>query len=168
MLLRTGKTINHSDTYYNTVKIRCSIIYPLKTVKKYQMELIREMLLSLDGGITESTVNNVLEIVLLAPEFIANYPKFRNICIERVTEILEYLPYSSKIKPKYRKIYKDYFEWLKNRSDYEEYPEVIMKRIQERTKIIRSELIEKLYYPDRYDKMVRKYGEVWADVHLPC
>jgi len=125
MLLRSGKTIshsnttaNHSDTYYDTVKIRCSIEYPLKTVQNYQKDLIREMLLTLDGGVTCSTVNNVLQIILLAPELIANYPKFRNVCIDRVTEILEYVPYRNSIKPEYRKIYKDYFEWLKNRSDY--------------------------------------------------
>ena len=125
MLLRSGKITDHSskttddsDGYYDTLKIRCSIIYPLKTVKKYQMDLIREMLLSLDGGVTCSSANNILQIVLLAPELIANYPKFRNVCIDRVTEILEHIPYSSIIEAKYRKIYKEYFEWLKNRSDY--------------------------------------------------
>ena len=125
MLLRSGKitgdsnkTTDHSGAYYNTLKIRCSVEYPLKTVQNYQRDLIKEMLLTLDGGITCSTVNNVLQIILLAPELIATHPKFRNVCIDRVTEILEYVPYSGIIKPEYRKIYKDYFEWLKNRSDY--------------------------------------------------
>ena len=31
----------------------------------------------------------------------------------------------------------------------------------------RNELLETLYHPDRYERMVATYGEVWADIHLP-
>ena len=34
-------------------------------------------------------------------------------------------------------------------------------------KQFKRELIEALYHPDRYEKMVKTYGEVWADIHLP-
>ena len=34
-------------------------------------------------------------------------------------------------------------------------------------KNFRTELIEKLYHPDRYERMVNNYGEIWADIHLP-
>lgn len=30
-----------------------------------------------------------------------------------------------------------------------------------------KELIMELYNQDRYDRMVSKYGEIWADIHLP-
>ena len=29
-------------------------------------------------------------------------------------------------------------------------------------------IIEKLYHPDRMERMVAKYGEIWADIHMPC
>lgn len=34
-------------------------------------------------------------------------------------------------------------------------------------KNFKRELIEALYHPERYEKMVKIYGEVWADIHLP-
>ena len=45
-----------------------------------------------------------------------------------------------------------------------------MRRIRlfVRHKNIRQELIEALYHPDRLERMVASYGEVWADEHLPC
>ena len=39
--------------------------------------------------------------------------------------------------------------------------DVIFKRLK-------VELIQILYHPDRYERMVASYGEVWADIHLPC
>jgi hypothetical protein len=69
-------------------------------------------------------------------------------------------------------ILQQYFDWLKERDDYVESPEdkivrIEKERIMDRSKIVRSELIETLYHPDRYEKMVASYGEVWADIHLP-
>jgi hypothetical protein len=29
-------------------------------------------------------------------------------------------------------------------------------------------IIEKLYHPDRVERMTKVYGEIWADIHLPC
>ena len=33
-------------------------------------------------------------------------------------------------------------------------------------KNFKQELIEAVYHPDRYRKMIEEYGEVWAEIHF--
>jgi len=154
------------DLLYETIKARAFTIYPLGEVKKKQIKLIRIMLDNTNNGVNEDNVNSLLKKVLQVPELIASHPRFRQIVILRVNEIINHEAFKGVIFNDIYRASNEYFEWLKLRSDYEEDPEVIMKRVKARISMIQPELIEKLYHPDRYERMVESYGEVWADIHF--
>jgi hypothetical protein len=163
MKLRSGKIF----ISYNTIKERCSNVIPLKNVQKEQIAALRKMLNSINGTVTTSDANKVLYTIMNVPEVLAYHATFRETTLERVHQILAHDPFKDIVVPEYRKIYREYFNWLKIRSDYNDSPSEIMTRVQSRTNALQGELIEKLYHPDRYEKMVSSYGEVWADIHLP-
>jgi hypothetical protein len=165
MLLRSGKSLNYNEEYEN-IKTRCFTIYPLKTVKKEQVTIMRTMLNSTNNGVNKDNVNHILKTVLTVPELIANYPTFRRVVILRLNEILNHGHFLNIIDKSLFRASSEYFEWLKLRSDYEEDPLIIMELAKARTNIIKEELIEKLYHPDRYEHMIAIYGEIWADIHF--
>ena len=116
-------------------------------------------------------INEYLRLVIETPTLLSTDRGIRWWIHQRVSYLMKYHNYliDEDIEP----ILQQYFDWLKERDDYVESPEEKEVRIERerntaRTKIICEELIETLYHPDRYEKMVASYGEIWADVHLPC
>jgi hypothetical protein len=80
--------------------------------------------------------------------------------------------HSDVIDQEVKEVLQQYFDWLKERDDYNESPEeeeerIVKERIISRAKAVKQELIETLYHPDRCEKMYAIYGEVWADIHMP-
>ena len=168
MKLRSGKAITEMANY-KTIKDRCSIVYPLEKVQSIQIRLLINKLSSWNHRILSKDVNELLLTIMQdIPELVANHVKLRNTIQKRTNEILDNLYYKDTISNDILKAINEYFEWLKLRSDYEEEPEIIMNRVKGRTREFNQELIEVLYHPDRYERMVKKFGEVWADEHLPC
>jgi len=165
MQLRSGKTLIYNEEY-QSIKARCLTVHPLKTVKQEQMKRMTTMLEGVNNGVNEDNVNYILKTVVTVPELIANYPKFRRVVILRLNEILNHESFISIIDGDLYKASNKYFTWLKLRSDYEEDPLIIMELAKARTNIIKQELIQKLYHPDRYEHMVATYGEIWADIHF--
>jgi hypothetical protein len=113
-------------------------------------------------------INEYLRMVIEIPTLLSTNRDLRWWIYQRVSYLMKYDNYliDEDIEP----ILAQYFDWLKERDDYVESADDIEERIQRissRNKIIRPELIETLYHPDRYEKMVASYGEVWADIHLP-
>jgi hypothetical protein len=124
--------------------------------------------------ITPQQVNEYLHMVINVPTVLAKDRYVRWLLLDRTSYYIGY--HSDIIDQEVKEVLEQYFDWLKERDDYDESPEekemrIEKERIMARCKIIskelRSELIETLYHPDRYMKMVASYGEVWADVHLP-
>jgi hypothetical protein len=64
-----------------------------------------------------------------------------------------------------------YEDWLSDQRDAEEREQWLYHLFQIQNyvwhKNLKRELIETLYHPDRYEKMTKRYGEIWADIHLP-
>ena len=115
-------------------------------------------------------INEYLRMVIETPTLLATDIGIRWWIHQRVSYLMEYNNYliDEDIEP----ILAQYFDWLKERDDYVESSEdkevrIIKERIIDRSKIVRSELIETLYHPDRCEKMYAIYGEVWADIHMP-
>ena len=165
MKLRSGKTINLSR--YDLFKKRMTTVQPFEKVKKAQCDFMSSKLRDWDNLITPMHVNDLFISLLEIPELAANHVKFRNTLKMRVNEIMEHNNFKKVLDKDIRKAIENYFQWLKMRSDYEDDPEIIMARVKVRTNMIKQELIEVLYHPDRYDRMVETYGEIWADIHLP-
>ena len=160
MNLRSGK-------YVATIQTRCAIVYPIKDVKQQQINLMSAQLNSMGDRLTKKMLNPILLTIMQIPELLSNYVRFRLIAKERVEDILKHEPFQKSIRKYIRTSATMYFEWLKKRSDYVDSPDEIMTRIQARTKSIRVELIEALYHPDRHDRFIEKYGEIWVVIHLP-
>jgi len=113
-------------------------------------------------------INEYLRMVIDTPTLLATDIGIRWWIHQRVSYLIEYHNYliDEDIEP----ILERYFDWLKERDDYVESFEeirIVKERIMDRTKLVKQELIETLYHPDRYEKMVASYGEVWADIHMP-
>ena len=150
----------------NIYKKRSMIVYPFEDVKYLQISRIRNNLMKWNQVITPKNVNQLLTIVMEVPELVSTYPSVRVMIHNRINEMLTRNYYSNVIDKDILQSVTDYFDWLKDRSDYVEEPEIISERIIARTKVIRQELIEVLYHPDRYEKMIKKYGECWGDIHF--
>jgi len=115
-------------------------------------------------------INEYLRMIIEIPTLLATDTDIRWWISQRISYLMKYHNYliDEDIEP----ILAQYFEWLKERDDYVESPEDKEVRIEKersiaRAKLIRGELIETLYHPDRYEKMYAIYGEIWADTHLP-
>ena len=160
MNLRSGK-------YVATIQARCGIIYPIEDVKKDQIKLMSAHLISIGPHLTKNKINTLLLAIMQIPELLSYYIRLRLTVKERVDAILKHEPFQKTMRKYIRTSITEYFEWLKKRSDYVDSPDEIMTRVQARTKSINVELIEALYHPDRYERFVAKYGEIWADIHLP-
>lgn len=121
-------------------------------------------------NITSETVNGYLRMVIEIPKLLSQYQGWRFESIERSSYYIKH--HSDIIDKEVKEIIEQYFDWLKEREDYVESPEdtilrIERQRISSRAKKIEVELIEKLYHPDRYERFVANYGEIWADTHLP-
>jgi hypothetical protein len=165
MLLRSGKTLFPSR--YNDLKKRATTVYPLETVKSEQCQLMKSKLNSWNNIIKPQYANELLISIINVPEIIANSLILRSVIQTRLNEIMNHQSFIKSIDKDILRAIKDYFNWLKMRPDYEDEPEVVMKRVNTRTQLIQQELFETLYHPDRYERMTAKYGEIWADIHLP-
>ena len=117
--------------------------------------------------ITVEEINEYLRMVINIPTFLSINKHVRPVIYKRVSYYMKY--HSEIINTPVRDILEQYFDWLKERDDYVESSEdkKTRKRITARAKAIKQELIETLYHPDRYQKMVASYGAVWADIHMP-
>jgi len=117
--------------------------------------------------ITVEQINEYLRMVIDIPTLLSINKHVRPVIYKRVSYYMKY--HSEIINTPVREILEQYFDWLKERDDYVESSEdkKTRKRITARANAVRQELIETLYHPDRYMKMVATYGEVWADIHMP-
>jgi hypothetical protein len=117
--------------------------------------------------ITVEEINEYLRMVINIPTLLSINKHVRPVIYKRVSYYMKY--HSEIINTPVREILEQYFDWLKERDDYVESSEdkKTRKRITARANAVRQELIETLYHPDRYMKMVASYGEVWADIHMP-
>jgi len=120
--------------------------------------------------ITVEQINEYLRMVIDIPTVLSINKVVRSMIYMRVSYYMKYHNYliDEDIEP----ILVQYFEWLKERDDYVESSEdkevrIERERIMNRAKAVKQEIIETLYHPDRYMKMVASYGEVWADIHMP-
>jgi hypothetical protein len=165
MKLRSGNVLNE-DILYKSIKQRSSIVYPLEDVKTEQVAYVQNMLDSFRNGITKSNANSVLYTMMHVPEISAYNVNFRDSVFERINMILNHTPYNRIILPEYRKIYAEYFDWLKLRSDYVESEEERKVRIISNTQRMKQEVFERLFYPDRCDRMLLAYGDNWVDTHF--
>ena len=137
----------------------------------YNQNLAGSIQLTYIHTITPEEINQYLRMFIEIPTLLARQPFWRSTIFQRSSY---YMKYRSEIIDKdVREILEQFFDWLKERNDYVESPEDKIARIEKerniaRGKQIKVELIEILYHPDRYERMVASYGEIWADVHLPC
>ena len=116
--------------------------------------------------ITTEEINEYLNMVIQIPTLLSTDKKKRSMIYKRVYYYMKY--YSEIIDTPIKEILERFFNWLKERDDYVGSSEdKSQKRIMNRAKAVKQELIETLYHPDRYMKMVASYGEVWADIHMP-
>ena len=120
--------------------------------------------------ITPEEINEYLRTVINIPTILARDIGWRWIIRDRSSY---YMNCRSKIIDKeVKEVLEQYFDWLKQRDDYVESPEDKILRIERerstaRANAVRQEIIETLYHPDRCERMMDEYGEVWADVHMP-
>lgn len=147
-------------------KERSMIVHAFDDVKYEQISKVRNSIVKWNQIITPKNVNQLFIIIMEVPELVSTYPSLRIIIRNRVNDIIKRNYYTNLVDKDILQSVTDYFEWLKDRSDYVEEPEIISERIIARTKAIRQELIEVLYHPDRYEKMIKKYGECWGDIHF--
>jgi hypothetical protein len=117
--------------------------------------------------ITVEEINEYLRMIIDIPTFLSRKKRVRPVIYNRVSYYMKY--HSEIINTPVREILEQYFDWLKERDDYvwSSEDKKTQKRIIARTKAIKQELIETLYHPDRYMRMVASYGELWADIHMP-
>jgi cyclopropane fatty-acyl-phospholipid synthase-like methyltransferase len=151
---------------YNTYKKRASIVYPLEDVEKEQVAKTWAFFNSINHHISFKNVNDLIIHIMNIPELISSNINVRTMFIDKVNKILtnKYLP--SHLNIDVVKTITDYFGWLKLRSDYVETEEERKERIVSNTQRIKQELIEKFYYPDRCDRMLLTYGDVWVHTHF--
>ena len=125
------------------------------------------ILIDLIHTITTEDINEYLNMVIEIPTLLSIDKSKRSMIYKRVSYYMKY--HSEIIDTPVKEILEQYFDWLKERDDYvwSSEDKKTRKRIIARTKAIKQELIETLYHPDRYMKMVASYGEVWADIHMP-
>ena len=133
--------------------------------------------LSVSHTIKKKVVNKYLRMVINIPTMAATDKHIRRVLLHNVSYCMTHQ--SNLIHQEVKEVLEQYFDWLKERDDYvdSELPEekkfrivkerIMKQRIIDRTKLVKQELIETLYHPDRYMKMVASYGEVWADIHMP-
>jgi hypothetical protein len=151
---------------YNTYKKRASIVYPLEDVEKEQLDKTWALLNSINHHVSFKNVNDLLIHIMNIPELISSNINLRTMFINKVNAILtnKYLP--SHLNIDVIKTITDYFGWLKLRSDYVETEEERKERIISRTRCIKQELVEAVLHPDRCDRMLLTYGDVWVDTHF--
>jgi len=150
----------------SSYKDRSMIVHPFDDVKCEQIYRLRTSIMKWNHIITPKNVNQLLTIIMEVPELVSTYPSVRIMIRNRVNDIIKRNYYTNLVDKDILQSITDYFEWLKQRSDYVEEPEIIFERVKARTKAIRQELIEVLYHPGRYEKMIAMYGEVWGDIHF--
>ena len=120
--------------------------------------------------VTPQEINEYLHMVINVPTVLATDRYRRWLLFDRTSYYMGY--HSDIINQEVKEVLQQYFDWLKERDDYNESPKekevrIVKERIINRAKAVKQELIETLYHPDRYMKMVASYGEVWADTHMP-
>ena len=156
-ILSTEGDISVDKLYYRT------LIYNQNFAGTIQEIYINRM-------ITYEEINEYLRMVINIPTLLATQPNWRWTLRNRCSYYMLYK--KDIIDTPVREILEQYFDWLKERADYVESPEdkivrIEKERITARTKAVRQEIIETLYHPDRCDRMMNEYGEIWADVHMP-
>jgi hypothetical protein len=117
--------------------------------------------------VTVEQINEYLRMVIDIPTLLSRKKRIRPDIYKRVSYYMKY--HSEIIDTSIKEILEKFFDWLKERDDYvwSSEDKKTQKRIIARTKAIKQELIETLYHPDRYMRMVASYGELWADIHMP-
>ena len=151
---------------YDILKTRCSLIKPYLEVKEDQIKEIRNIVIQWNHRINVYNINPLLYTIMNSPELIANYVDVRNIIFTKVNQLINHDYYLDKIDKDILKAIKEYFSWLKMRSDYVDTEEEMKVRIVSRTKSIKQELLDAYFHPDRCDRMLASYGDIWVDVHF--
>ena len=151
---------------YDILKTRCSLIKPYLEVKEGQIKEIRNIVIQWNHRINVYNINRLLYTIMNSPELIANYVDVRNIIFTKVNQLINHDYYLDKIDKDILKAIKEYFSWLKMRSDYVDTEEEMKVRIVSRTKSIKQELLDAYFHPDRCDRMLASYGDIWVDVHF--
>ena len=146
-------------------------------VGDWNFTFVRAIDLSVSHTINKKVVNKYLRMVINIPTLAATDKHERRVLLHNVSYCMAHQ--SNLIHQEVKEVLEQYFDWLKERDDYvdSEFPEekkfsivkerIMKQRIIDRTKLVKQELIETLYHPDRYMKMVASYGDVWADTHMP-
>ena len=152
---------------YNTFKMRASIVYPLEDVGREQTAKTWSFFNKVNyAGIIEN-VNEFLIHLMNIPELLSASKNLRRDFNKKVNHIFNVDYLARTIDKDVSKAIKEYFGWLKLRSDYVESEEELKERTVSNTKRMKKELFEKLYYPDRCDRMLLAYGDAWVDTHFP-
>jgi len=142
----------------------------------WNFTFVRVIDLTVSHTMTVEVVNKYLRMVINIPTLAATDKHMRRVLLHNVSYCMAHQ--SNLIHQEVKEVLEQYFDWLKERDDYVdgESPEekkfrivkerIVKQRIIDRTKLVKQELIETLYHPDRYMKMVATYGEIWADIHF--
>ena len=154
---------------YNTFKMRASIVYPLEDVRQEQTTKTWSIFNKIRYAVIIENVNEFLIHLMNIPELLSASKNLRRDFNKKVNHIFNVDYLARTIDKDVSKAIKEYFEWLKLRSDYVESEEEreLKERIVSNTRRMKQELFEKLYHPDRCDRMLLAYGDAWVDTHFP-
>jgi len=120
--------------------------------------------------ITPEEINEYLRTVINIPTVLARNSGWRWMLHNRSSYYMSYR--SNIIDKEVKEVLEQYFDWLKQRDDYVESPKdkivrIERERITARANAVRQEILEAVYHPDRCERMMNEYGEIWADIHMP-
>ena len=152
---------------YNTFKMRASIVYPLEDVRQEQTTKTWSIFNKIRYAVIIENVNEFLIHLMNIPELLSASKNLRREFNKKVNHIFDLDYLARTIDKDVSKAIKEYFGWLKLRSDYVESEEELKERIVSNTKRMKVELLEAIFLPDRCDRMLLAYGDAWVDTHFP-